>query len=156
MLTRKVLNSRWWRRQVGERNAVHRFPVVGRHHFNCVPGTPIKESAIRSFADAFLAADTEIRIDFDAAKWRVIFIGYPEHARFNRAILDAGRRSRATGAAVRCDSKYARLLFASCFAVAYRHGPMFFYDVVHTGLVVSSLEFQVSSCKTGAGNQSAI
>lgn len=131
MLTRKVLSSRRWRGQVGERNAVHRFPVVGRHHFNRIPGTAVEKSAIRSFANALLAADAEIGIDLDPAKRRVIFVGDPEHAGFNRAILDAGRRARAACTAIRCDSKYARPFFASCFAVAFRHGPMFFYDVEH-------------------------
>ena len=65
----------------------------------------------------------------------MVLVGYPEHARFNRAVLDAGRRTGAARAAVSSDSKYARFLLASCFAVAYRHGPMFFNDVVHTAVV---------------------
>jgi len=139
----KTLSRRRWRRQIGECNAVHSFPVVSRHHFNCVPGTAIKKCAIRSFADAFLAANAEIGIDLDATKWRVIFVGYPKHAGFDRAILDAGRRTRTTCAAVGRDGKYARLLFASCFAVTYRHGPMFFYDVEHRAVVrIQKSEFR--------------
>jgi len=49
---------------------VHSFPVVRRNHFNGVPGTAIEERTIRTFADAFLAANTEIGIDFDAPKRR--------------------------------------------------------------------------------------
>lgn len=107
------------------------FPIVGRHHFNRIPGTAVEESAIRTFADAFLAADAEIWIDFNAAKRRVVFVWHPEHTGFNRAVLDTGRRTSAARAAVGCDSEYARLFFASCLAIAYRHGPMFFYNVEH-------------------------
>jgi len=70
---------------------MHRFPIVGRHHFNRIPGAAVEKSAIRSFANAFLATNAEIGIDFDAAKRRVIFVRHPEHARFDRAILDARR-----------------------------------------------------------------
>lgn len=114
---------------------MHCFPIVRGHHLDRIPGTTIKESAIRAFADTFLATDTEIWIDFDAPEWRMVLVGYPEHARFNRAVLDAGRRTGAARAAVSRYSKYARFLLASCFAVAYRHGPMFFNDVVHTAVV---------------------
>ncbi len=110
---------------------MQRFPIVGRHHFYCIPGTAIKKCAIRSFADAFLAADAEIGIYFDAAEWWMILVGYPEHARFDRAILDACRRTSTTSAAVGSDRQYARLFFASGFAVAFRHGPLFFDDIVH-------------------------
>ncbi len=124
---------------------MHSFPVVGRYHFNRIPGTAVEKSTIRSFADAFLAADAEIWIDFDAAKRRMIFVGHPEHARFDRAILDAGRRASATSAAVRRDSKYARPLFTSCFAVAFRHGPMLFYDVEHISSQRSELRINMRS-----------
>jgi len=131
MLTRKVSNSRRWRRQIGQCNAVHSFPIVGRHHFNRVPGTAIKKCAIRSFADAFLAADAEIRIHFDAPEWRMIFVWYPEHAGFDWTVFDTCRRACATSTTIRRDSKNARLLLTCGFAVAYRHGPLFFYDIVH-------------------------
>lgn len=130
MLIRKLCRRRR-RRQVWERNSVHGFPVVRWHHLNRVPGTAIKKRAIRAFADTFLATNAEIWIDFDAAEGGMVLVGYPEHARFNWAILDAGGRAGAARAAVSRDSKYARLLLTSRFAVAFRHGPMFFYDVVH-------------------------
>lgn len=146
MLTRKVLSSRRWRGQIRECNAVHRFPVVRRHHLNRIPGTSIEKSSIRSFANAFLAADAEIGIDFDAAKRRVIFVRHPEHTSFDRAILDTGRRAGASGAAVGRDSEYARPLFTSCLAVAFRHGPMFFYDVEHIRSRKSELQKSELRC----------
>ena len=97
---------------------MHGFPIIGGHHFDRIPGAAIQKGAIRSLADAFLTADAEIRINFDAAEWRVIFVGDPEHAGFNGTVLDASRRSRATGAAVGCDRKYSRSLFAGRLAVA--------------------------------------
>jgi hypothetical protein len=127
---------------------VDSFPVVGRNHFNRIPGTAVEKSAIRSLADAFLATDAEIWIDFDAAERRVIFIGHPEHACFNRAILDAGRRTGATRAAVRRDSKDARPFFASCLAVAFRHGPVFFYDVEHIRSQKSEVRSQKSEVRS--------
>ena len=134
MLIRKLCRRRW-RWQIGKSNPVNRFPVVSRHHLNRIPGTPIKKRAVRSFANAFLAADAEIWINFDAAEWRMILVRNPEHTRFNRAILDARRRTSATSAAISSDGKYARLLLTRCLAVAFRHGPMFFDDVVHRVVV---------------------
>ncbi len=110
---------------------MHSFPVVSRHHFDCIPRAAIKKCAIRSFTDAFLATDAEIRIYFDAAERGMILVGYPEHARFDRTILYARRRTCATSAAVSSDGQYARLFLSGCFAVAFRHGPLFFDDVVH-------------------------
>ena len=114
---------------------MHSFPVVGRHHFDCIPRAAIEKSAVRSFADALLAADAKIWIDFDAPERWMIVVGYPEHARFDRTIFDARRRTSATSAAVSSDGKYARLLLSGCFAVAFRHGPLFFDDVVHRAVV---------------------
>ena len=68
-----------------------RFPIVSGNHFNSVPRATVKESAVWSFTDAFLTPDAEVRINFDAAKGRMIFIGHPEHAGFNRTILDTRR-----------------------------------------------------------------
>ena len=96
---------------------MHGFPIIGRHHFDRIPGTPIQECAVWSLADAFLTADAEIRINFDASEWRVIFVGDPEHAGFNGTVLDASWRSRATRAAVGCDRKYSRPLLAGRLAV---------------------------------------
>src|SRR4029079_13785788 len=87
----RTLSRRRWRRQIGECNAMHSFPIVGRDHFNRVPGTAIEERTIRPFADTFLAANTEIGIDFDAPKRRMILVRNPKHTGFDRAIIDAGR-----------------------------------------------------------------
>jgi len=97
---------------------VYRFPVVGRHHFDCVPRAAVKECAIWSFADAFLTANAEIGIYFDAPEWRMIFVGNPEHACFDRTIFDARRRTCAAGATVGSDRKYSWSLLARRFAVA--------------------------------------
>ena len=118
---------------------MHRFPVVRGHHLYCIPGAAIQKRAILAFADTFLTANAEIRINFNASERRMVLVGNPKHACFDRAILDASRRACAASAAVSRDRKYARLFLASGFAVAFRHGPMFFNDVVH-----ASFEFKVS------------
>ena len=76
------------RRRIGKRDAVHSLPIVRRHHLYRIPRTTIKKRAVRALAGALLATDAKVRIDFDSSKRRMIFIGYPEHACFNRAILD--------------------------------------------------------------------
>ena len=110
---------------------MYAFPVISWHHLDRVPGTTIEKRAIRTFARTLLAADAEVGIDFDSAKRRVILIGHPEHARFDRTILDTRRGTRATGAAVSGDRQDARPLFSGGFAVALRHWPVLVYDVVH-------------------------
>src|SRR2546427_8882935 len=92
----KRLSSRRSGREIRQRNSVHSFPVVGRHHFDRIPWTTIEERSIRPLTDTFLAADAEVRINFDATEWRMIFVGYPEHASFDRTVFDASRRARAT------------------------------------------------------------
>jgi hypothetical protein len=110
---------------------MHAFPVVGWHHLDCIPGTTIEKRTIRTFACTLLTADTEVRIDFDSSKRRVVLIRHPEHARFDRTVLDTRGRTGATGAAVGGNREDARPLFSGGFAVALRHGPVLVYDVVH-------------------------
>ena len=62
----------------------------------------------------------------------MVLIRHPEHARFDRTILDAGRRPCAAGAAIGGDRKYAWPLLPRSFSVARRHWPMFFHDVEHS------------------------
>ena len=107
------------------------FPVVCRNHLDRIPGTTIEKRTVRTFAGALLAANAEIRINFDSTKRRMIFVGYPEHARLNRAIFDTCRRPRTAGATIGGNRKYAWSLLARRFAVALRHWPMFFDDVEH-------------------------
>ncbi len=107
------------------------FPIVGGYHLDRVPRTAIEKSAIRSFADTFLTADTEVGINFDAAKGRMVLIRDPKHAGFYRAVLDAGRRTGTARAAVSSNCQDARFLFSSSFSVANRHGPMLFDEIVH-------------------------
>jgi hypothetical protein len=85
-----LADRRSWR-CVGKSDPVKAFPILGGNHFDSVPRTTIQEGAIRSFADALLATNAEIGINFDAPEGWVIFVGHPEHTRLNGAILDAGR-----------------------------------------------------------------
>jgi hypothetical protein len=61
----------------------------------------------------------------------MVFVGDPKHARFDRAVLNACRRSSATRATVGRDCKYSWPLLAGRLAVANRHWPMLVYDVIH-------------------------
>jgi hypothetical protein len=97
---------------------VHHLPILSWDHFDRVPRTAIEKGAVRSLTRTLLTTDTEIWIDFDAAEWSVIFIRHPEHARFDRAVLNARGRAGATGAAVSRNREYARFLLARRFAVA--------------------------------------
>ena len=67
------------------------FPVVSRNHLDRVPRTAIEKCPVRTFARALLAADAEIRIYFDSPERRMVFIGNPEHAGFNRTVFDTRR-----------------------------------------------------------------
>src|SRR6185295_18283789 len=107
------------------------FPVIRGNHLDRIPGTPIEKRPIRAFTRALLATNAKIRIDFDSSKRRMVFIRHPEHAGFNRAILDTGRRSGATGTTISGDREYARPLLACRLSVALRHRPVFLYDVEH-------------------------
>ena len=98
---------------------MHGFPIIGGHHFNGIPGTAVKKCSVRSVADAFLTANAEVRINFDASEWRVIFVGNPEHAGLNGTVLDAGRGPSAPRAAVGGDRKNSRSLLAGRFAVTF-------------------------------------
>src|SRR4029077_10106204 len=64
-----------------------------------VPGAAVEEAAVGAFAQALLAADTKDGVDGDATERRMIFVGYPEHAIFHRAVFDACGRTSASGAA---------------------------------------------------------
>src|SRR5580704_1529086 len=75
------------------------------HHDDGVPGAAIEEAAVGALAEALLAADALKRIDLDAAERRIVLVGDPEHAVFDRAVLDAGGRAGAAGAAFGDDGK---------------------------------------------------
>ena len=81
-------------------------------HGDGVPGAAVEEAAVGAFAQALLASDAENRIDCDAAERRIVFVGHPEHAVFDRAVLHAGRRAGASGAALGDHSKLFGLLLA--------------------------------------------
>ena len=67
---------------------MHGFPIIGRNHFNRIPRTAIEEGAVRAFAGALLATNAKVRIDFDTPEGWMIFVGHPEHAGFDWAVLD--------------------------------------------------------------------
>jgi hypothetical protein len=98
---------------------VHRFPIFGGYHLDRIPGTAIEKRTVWSFADAFLTSNAKIRVNFDAAKRRMIFIGHPKHARFDRTIFNARGRAGAAGTTVGCDRQNARLLLSRSFAIAF-------------------------------------
>ena len=98
---------------------MHGFPIIRRNHFNRIPRTAVEEGAVRTFARALLATNAKVGIDFDAAEGWMIGIGHPEHAGFDWAVLDAGGRAGAAGAAVGRDCQDARPLLARGFAVAF-------------------------------------
>src|SRR5580704_8418 len=75
------------------------FYFGGVEHYDGVPGTAIEEAAFGAFAHTLFAADAEDRVDFDAAEGRMILVGDPEHAVFDRAVFDAGGRAGAARAA---------------------------------------------------------
>src|SRR5207248_8253486 len=82
------------------------------HHRDSVPGAAVKEAAVRTFAGALLAADTEDGVHLDAAEGRVVFVRHPEHAIFYRAVLHTGRGAGTTGAALGDNSQFFGFLLA--------------------------------------------
>ena len=82
------------------------------HHDDRVPRAAIEEAAVGALAEAFLAADALKRIDLDAAERRIVLVGDPEHTIFDRAVLDAGGRAGAAGAALGDDGQFLGALFA--------------------------------------------
>lgn len=120
---------------------MHGFPIVGGNHFDRVPRATVEKRAVRPLAYALLAADAKVRVNFDATERRVVFIGNPEHAGFDRAILDARWRTGAARAAIGCYGEDARPFLARRFSVALRHGPVLFYDVYHPAAPKQGLRF---------------
>src|SRR6266516_4144254 len=98
---------------------MHGFPVFRWYHLDSIPGATIEERTVRPFAGAFLAAYAEVGIDLDTPERRMILVGNPKHTSLNRTVFDAGRRSRAPGAAICGDGQNARLLLARCLTIAY-------------------------------------
>ena len=82
------------------------------HHDDGVPRAAIEEAAVGAFAEAFLAADALDGVNLDAPERRIVLVRHPEHTVFHRAVLDAGRRARAAGAALGNDGKFFGFLLA--------------------------------------------
>jgi len=93
-------------------NAQGALHFLDRHHIDGVPWAAIEEGSVGAFAGAFLAANAEVRINFDAAKGRMVFVGNPIHAVFDRAIRDARRRARAARATLGDHGQFPGLLLA--------------------------------------------
>ena len=109
------------------------FHFDGIHHNNCIPGTAVEERSVGAFAGALFAADAEDGVDLDSPEGRVIFVRDPEHAVLDRAILHAGGRAGAAGAALGNDRKFFGFLFANGGEAL---GPGFVLELVgnHPGL----------------------
>src|SRR6266850_995139 len=113
---RNILARKWIMAPSGDGSVRHRadffFNFDRVHHDDGVPRTAIEKAAVRALAQTFLAADAKNRDNLDAAKRRTVLVRHPEHAVLDRAVLDAGRRSRAPGAAFRDDGEFFRFLLA--------------------------------------------
>jgi len=97
--------------------------ILDRYHVDGVPRAAIQECAIGAFAGAFFAANAEVRINFDAAKRRMVFVGNPIHAILDGAIRHARGRAGTTGATFRNHGEFARLLLArriNAFRLGFR------------------------------------
>jgi len=110
-----------------------------------VPRATFKETSVGAFAEAFFAADTQNRIDLNASERRMIFVGNPEHAIFDRAVLDTRWRAGAPRAAFRDDRQLFGLLLASgrnalgawfVFQLVGNHARRFYFGGRgHTGII---------------------
>jgi hypothetical protein len=126
------LTLSWWSgRSIRKCDPVHSFPIIRGHHLDRVPRTAIEERPIRTLARTLLTSDAEVRINFDSPERRMVFVRHPEHAGFNRTILNTRRRSCAARATISRDCQNAWPLFTRGLSVALRHGPVLVYDVVH-------------------------
>jgi hypothetical protein len=105
-----------WRRRRGRRLVRHGadffFDFDGVHHDDGVPRAAIEEAAVGALAKALFAADAEDGINLDAAEGRIVLVGNPEHAVFDRAVFDAGGRAGAAGAAFGDDGELFRFFLA--------------------------------------------
>jgi hypothetical protein len=90
------------------------FDFFGGDHVDGVPWTAIQEGAIGTLAGAFFTANAELRVHFDAAERRVVFVGNPVHAVFDRAIFDTRGRPGAAGTILSDDCKFFGNLLSWC------------------------------------------
>ena len=67
------------------------FPILGWNHLDGVPGTAVEKRPVGAFANALLATNAQIRINFYAPERWVIFVRHPKHTRLDRTIFDTGR-----------------------------------------------------------------
>ena len=110
-----------------------------RHHVDCIPRAAIQERTVRTLSGAFRATDTGALVDLNAAEGRIVRIGHPKHASFNRTVFDTGGRARATGTAISCDGQNPGSLFSRSLSVPDGHRPLFFDNVVHQQSFVGSM-----------------
>src|SRR6516165_1723459 len=95
-----------------ELDAEFALNLLDGHHLDGIPRATVKECAVRALAGTFLAADAEVGVNFDAAKWRVLLVGNPVHAIFDRAVRHARGGARASGAALGNHRQLSGLLLA--------------------------------------------
>lgn len=88
------------------------FHFFRGHHLDGVPWAAIQKTSVGAFARALLAADTELRINLDAAEGRVLLVNHPIHAIQNRAVRNAGRGTGATGATLGDNGYFLGLFLA--------------------------------------------
>src|SRR5229473_829021 len=82
------------------------------HHDDGVPRAAIEKAAVGTFAEALLAADALDGVNLDAPERRIVLVRNPEHAILHRTVLHAGRRPRATRAALGNHGQFFRFLLA--------------------------------------------
>jgi len=99
-------------RQLNRHRPDFLFHLSCIHHRDGVPRAAIEEAAVRTLAQALLAADTKNGVDCDAAEWRMVLVGHPKHAVFDRTIFDARGRAGASRAALRDHRQFLRLLLS--------------------------------------------
>src|SRR6266436_4844435 len=137
------------------------FDFGNIHHYYGVPRAPVQEGSLRSLAEALLAPDAENGIYLNPAERWIVLVRHPEHAVLHRAVLHAGRRSRAARTAFGDYSKFFRFLLAGCgkplgaglvLQVVGYH-PICFDDFTFashdTGLYSRSHRFETSAIKRG-------
>ncbi len=71
-------NLREGESQLEGKCAIFGFKFNERYHVDRVPGAAFEERAVQSFTGAEFASDAQQRIDDDASKWRMVFVGSPE------------------------------------------------------------------------------
>ncbi len=65
--------------------------LLDRDHLDGGPGAAVEERAVRTVACTLLAANAQVRVNFDPSERRIVLVGNPVHAVFDGAIGYARR-----------------------------------------------------------------